>query len=366
MPVKKNLKSSAAARSFIIKYIKEILYIFAGMVIVLVRLFSRQSGQVRYGFAFYWWQIAFFAAGLFLVLFGIKKIQVKKAREQFDIAKAFYQYKDFVTFEQLGYFLKITPKEAAILLAQYEDYGFLNIEKIDWQKLILWPKGKREVPMLPEPQMVLYPKKEREALLPYTIGLSWVLYALAFPLYRMWDFAAALIFSLVVFTCASALWKGKRGFDEKDQIQAKATGNSIIDEFTQKSMTFLAEMKLMAQKLQKTKAGPVVYETLSLAQKLFDIVQMDDQKIRNIQPFIDYYLPTTMKILKEYEKISALPQGGKNVSEMTGKIEEVLKKLKKAFAAEIDRVYGENTLDISAEITVFDHMIETEILDRQQ
>lgn len=357
-------KNAFKTGDFIKNFKKEITPCIIGTCIILVLMFSRNKANIAYDFSFYWWQIALFIFGLLLILFGIKKVQRKKAQEKFEILKAFYQYKDFVSFEQMGYFLQISTKDAAKLIAEFEGHHFFTTEKVDWQNLIFWPKGLKEIDNLPASEVVLYPKKIKNPLLSYIIGLTWILYALAFPLYRTGDFIALILSSAVAFAFGKVLWQSTTVFEEKTLVQAKATGNAIVDEFIKKSMDFTKEMKTMSLKLKKTNVGLIANEIFLLSEKLFNIVEMDDQKIRNIQPFIDYYLPTTLKVLNEYEKISSLPQEGKNVAEMTGKIEEVLDKVKKAFTAEIDRVYGEDTLDLSAEITVLNHMIETEILDK--
>ena len=335
-----------------------------GALMALTPLLLRQKANITLGFSFYWWQVLVFTLGVFLLCHGIKSVQISKIRKSYNILKAFYQKKEVVSYEQLAYFMQVKLVEMAALLEAFAQHRFFGAEKIDREKQLLWPEGEGQRAEMPKASTVLIEHKVKTSFPAYAIGGTWFLYALTFPLYRIGDFLAVMALSVLVYLYAQMLWGTQRVFEEKTILEATATGNVVTDEFIEKSHKFLEETKEISRKLQHSKIGATLDETITLAEKLFSVVGTDDQKIRKLQPFIDYYLPTSIKILREYEKISHLPQQGENVSQMKAKIEEVMEKVRKAFGKELDRVYGENTLDMAAEITVLDHMIETEILDK--
>ena len=83
-------------------------------------------------------------------------------------------------------------------------------------------------------------------------------------------------------------------------------------------------------------------------------------KLPQIRKFMNYYLPTTLKLLNAYDRMDAAGVSGSNIDGTKGKIEDMLDTICTAFTRQLDDLYGEEAMDVSAEITVMEQMLAQE------
>ena len=83
-------------------------------------------------------------------------------------------------------------------------------------------------------------------------------------------------------------------------------------------------------------------------------------KLSQIRKFMNYYLPTTLKLLNAYDRMDSTGVSGDNISGTKGKIEDMLTTICTAFDKQLDALYGEEALDISTDITVMEQMLARE------
>ena len=96
------------------------------------------------------------------------------------------------------------------------------------------------------------------------------------------------------------------------------------------------------------------------AGKIIDTVVAQPEKLSQIRKFMNYYLPTTLKLLNAYDRMDSTGASGVNIDGTKGKIEDMLDTICKAFDKQLDALYGEEALDISTDITVMEQMLARE------
>ena len=75
---------------------------------------------------------------------------------------------------------------------------------------------------------------------------------------------------------------------------------------------------------------------------------------------MNYYLPTTLKLLNAYDRMDSTGVSGANIDGTKGKIEDMLDTVCVAFSRQLDALYGEEALDISTDIKVMEQMLQQE------
>ena len=80
---------------------------------------------------------------------------------------------------------------------------------------------------------------------------------------------------------------------------------------------------------------------------------------------MDYYLPTTLKLLNAYDRMSAAGVSGENIDTTLNKVEGMMRNIVAAFEKQLDALYGSDALDISTDITVLETMMAREGLTGQ-
>ena len=75
---------------------------------------------------------------------------------------------------------------------------------------------------------------------------------------------------------------------------------------------------------------------------------------------MDYYLPTTLKLLNAYDRMGAQGVSGENIDATMQRVESMMGTIVTAFEKQLDMLFGSEAMDISADITVLENMMKRE------
>ena len=95
----------------------------------------------------------------------------------------------------------------------------------------------------------------------------------------------------------------------------------------------------------------------SLTRSIFAAVGNNPEKRAKIHTFMDYYLPTTLKLLTAYAQLEEQPASGRNAAEAKSRIEGILKKLVECFEQLLDQLNRFDVIDITSDIQVLETMM---------
>ena len=105
---------------------------------------------------------------------------------------------------------------------------------------------------------------------------------------------------------------------------------------------------------------PISSFNKGIAGKIFEEVKQDPKKLPQIRKFMDYYLPTTLKLLNSYDRMSGAGVSGENIDATLARVEGIMRTIVAAFEKQLDSLYGAEALDISTDITVLETMMARE------
>lgn len=83
----------------------------------------------------------------------------------------------------------------------------------------------------------------------------------------------------------------------------------------------------------------------------------DPDKKAQLQKFMDYYLPTALKLLNTYAQLSAQDVQGTNITEAKQSIERSMDLLITAFENQLDKLFASDALDVSTDIAALEGML---------
>jgi 5-bromo-4-chloroindolyl phosphate hydrolysis protein len=75
---------------------------------------------------------------------------------------------------------------------------------------------------------------------------------------------------------------------------------------------------------------------------------------------MNYYLPTTVKLLNSYETLSRQSVKGENIRSAMFDIEGMMETIATAFEKQLDFLFGTQVLDLQADMTVMESILEQE------
>mgnify|MGYP002231020843 FL=1 len=130
--------------------------------------------------------------------------------------------------------------------------------------------------------------------------MVWVLYALLLPLYKPGHFIMAAAASVVVFLIARIFCK-----DVVEEVEEKPqpTGNPELDKMISDGELAIREMKRLNDSIKDETISRQIDRLEEVSNKIFDCVKADPKKLPQIRKFMNYYLPTTLKLLNAYDRM---------------------------------------------------------------
>lgn len=91
--------------------------------------------------------------------------------------------------------------------------------------------------------------------------------------------------------------------------------------------------------------------------KIFKAVKADPKKKAKIDTFLNYYLPTTQKLLDSYAEFESAGVEGENLRQAKQRIEETMDKISRGFEHQLDELYQGDALDVDSDIRVMENML---------
>ena len=106
---------------------------------------------------------------------------------------------------------------------------------------------------------------------------------------------------------------------------------------------------------------PVMSQKISrleeVSGRIFALAQKDPDKKAQLQKFMNYYLPTALKLLNTYASLSGQAVEGTNITEAKHSIERSMDLLVTAFENQLDKLFQADALDVNADIAALEGML---------
>ena len=219
--------------------------------------------------------------------------------------------------------------------------------------------------------MARHNRKKRHTSPIYTFAGVWLVAACFLPMYRLW--ALLLTLGLSSF-CAYLMGKHAA---KKEQKQAEAPAAEAqpaqqktaapqksygpeIDPILQEGNRALSERGRIYMSVQDVEVRKKINELMRITDKITQDAIHDPSDIPQIKKFMNYYLPTTIKLLNAYDRMSAQGIEGENLDKSMKSINEMLDQAIVAYKKRLDSLFENQALDIETDIEVMNQMLARE------
>lgn len=236
-------------------------------------------------------------------------------------------------------------------------------------------------------------KKKKKSVVPtYIVGLVWLSSSLSGNLHTFGGLFKCAAVSIVAFLIAKiffpdrtmteeeaaaaeqaekekqekAAQKKKEEAEKKAKKQAEkepqkpAAPRSPVQELLGQGAEYLGKIRELNDEIPDYKLTAQIRQIEILTQKIFDYVKMHPEKAKSIKQFINYYLPTTIKLLEQYVVLQNQGLRMGNIDEGMQKIEDMLDKVIVAFQKQLDSLFESDVVDITADIRVMEQMMASQ------
>ena len=199
-------------------------------------------------------------------------------------------------------------------------------------------------------------------------GAAALLYSLLFPLYRLSDLllcgALALLIGKVIGVMGQGLdltthntpQSGQKGEPPVEELPL--SGDSTADAVIAKGQEMLHQIRSDNDAIPDEVLSRQMDELERLCIQIFKTVAEKPSKAPQIRKFMNYYLPTTLKMLASYRTMDAR---GVSVTDMTHARAETIRGMNMILTAcqkQLDNLYKDTMLDVSTDIDVLEQMLK--------
>ena len=227
-------------------------------------------------------------------------------------------------------------------------------------------------------------KKKRSALPIYAIGIVWLLYAGKLNSFR--GILSCAVVSAIVYAILRIVLPGKKTdeppkaaapeqpqpkqAEKKPEPQPEPEPEEKLPPELQsviyQGKRAIADIRRLNDEIPDERISAQIDLIERLTAQIFDCVRKNPKKLSQIRQFLNYYLPTTIKLMEQYVTLQNQSLKTENITEGMQKIEDLLDKVIIAFQRQLDALFEADVVDITADIRVMEQMMASEGLTNKK
>ena len=228
-------------------------------------------------------------------------------------------------------------------------------------------------------------QKKRSVIPVYAIGAVWLLYAGKLDTFR--GIVSCAVVSAIVYGILRIVLRGKKTDtpeeapaaapepqpkqeEKKPEPQPQSESDEKLPPELQsviyQGKRAIADIRRLNDEIPDERMSAQIDLIERLTTQIFDCVKEHPEKLKQIRQFLNYYLPTTIKLMEQYVKLQNQSVKTENITEGMQKIEDLLDKVIVAFQRQLDALFESDVVDITADIRVMEQMMASEGLTEKK
>lgn len=152
----------------------------------------------------------------------------------------------------------------------------------------------------------------------------------------------------------------QRTMEETPEKEGGGAGghDNRLDQVTAEGKEYLR----LLQEANRAIPGEIISSKLdrleSIITKIFQVVERHPEQLDDIERFMEYYLPTTVKLVNAYCDFDNIGISGENISMAKNEVESTLDTINQAFERLLDRLYQDEAFDVTTDASVLQAMLK--------
>ncbi|SFR68274.1 5-bromo-4-chloroindolyl phosphate hydrolysis family protein [Anaeromicropila populeti] len=138
------------------------------------------------------------------------------------------------------------------------------------------------------------------------------------------------------------------------------TTRSELEDAIENGQTCIRQIKEANDAIQSEDMSRKLYRLEEVIAKIFNYVESHPAQLAEIQKFMDYYLPTTLKLVNAYKDFDRQSVQGETITTAKNEIENTLDTINQAFEKLFDSLFVDAAMDVSTDISVLETLLAQE------
>ena len=146
--------------------------------------------------------------------------------------------------------------------------------------------------------------------------------------------------------------EGISDFIEEAEDEPEAVAKTVEDE-----NAILQEIREVNDAIPDEVMSAKIDRIGEITGKILDYQRSHPSKSGQLRSFLNYYLPTTLKVLRAYAQLDAQGIEGENISAAKKRIEGMMDQVVDGFEKQLDKLFQDDALDITSDVEVLENML---------
>jgi len=181
--------------------------------------------------------------------------------------------------------------------------------------------------------------------------LSWKYTILGFWLSSLAGLGALITLRIILKAVDKKRKQGAPGF--------KVT-QKTVDDVSKDGRERLKGIRNLTIRIKNNEAAEKIKEICKIGFEIFDDIKKNPGDLKRAKPFLNYYLDTTEKIVKQYVELSNAREDNPEVKKTLSRVEDLLDSIKETYEKQLANLLTDDLLDLNTEITVLKKTMELE------
>lgn len=195
----------------------------------------------------------------------------------------------------------------------------------------------------------------RSAIPIYIAAAVWILFGMALPLFTIPYILMATGLSVAAYLVAGKFFPGRK----VEVAEVLFSGDSALDKQLKESADALSRLREANEDIPSPTITAQLDRVDAAGRKILSAVAEKPARAAQVRKFLNYYLPTTDKLLKQY-RVLRDGGSGENVKKAMLSVESSLDMIARAFEKQLDNLYRDEALDITTDVQVLETMMASD------
>ncbi len=150
-------------------------------------------------------------------------------------------------------------------------------------------------------------------------------------------------------------------FNRNEVLQEKIDFERLeYEQLTAQATNTIKQIKGLEGKIENQGIQSNISQICETSDKILLSLKEKPKKMKQVRKFVDYYLPFTLKILDQYDRVENQSLTSQESIDFMERVERMLDRVKLACEAQLNNMYDLDIIDTNADIKVFETMLKTD------
>ncbi|MBN2650882.1 MAG: 5-bromo-4-chloroindolyl phosphate hydrolysis family protein [Spirochaetales bacterium] len=108
-----------------------------------------------------------------------------------------------------------------------------------------------------------------------------------------------------------------------------------------------------------------ISKIIDVVNRIFENFKKDPKDVKSAKSFLNYYLDTTINIIKKYRNLTSHGIQSQGISATLANVESLLDQISVAFEKQLENLLSDDVLDLNSELKVLEQALKMDGLDKK-